>query len=114
MSDDIDTVVALLTNDAWLAMPPAPHRYHGPSAIAGFLRASAAWRRGRRLRLLPVAANRQTGFACYIDDPGTASGRWAGLLVLATAGERVSGLTRFLGDRLYERFGMPSTLDSLL
>lgn len=40
-TDDIDGVIALLTDDAWLAMPPAPHEYHGPAAIASFLRASA-------------------------------------------------------------------------
>jgi hypothetical protein len=39
---DIDGVVARLTDDAWLNMPPAPHQYHGPVAIAAFLRASGA------------------------------------------------------------------------
>ncbi len=29
LADDIDAIVALLTDDAWLAMPPAPHEYHG-------------------------------------------------------------------------------------
>ena len=29
-ADDIDGVIALLTDDAWLAMPPAPHVYRGP------------------------------------------------------------------------------------
>jgi hypothetical protein len=43
---DIDGVVALLTDDAWLNMPPAPHQYHGPVAIAAFLRASGAWASG--------------------------------------------------------------------
>ena len=43
-TDDIDTLVTLLTDDAWLAMPPAPHEYHGAAAIASFLRASATWR----------------------------------------------------------------------
>ncbi|MBB3724712.1 RNA polymerase subunit sigma-70 [Nonomuraea dietziae] len=41
-ADDINGVVALLTDDAWLAMPPAPHEYHGPDAIVSFLRASTA------------------------------------------------------------------------
>ena len=34
---DIDGVVALLTDDAWLSMPPAPHQYHGIAAIRSFL-----------------------------------------------------------------------------
>src|SRR6185369_4086453 len=37
---DIDGVVALLTDDAWLSMPPAPNQYHGITAIRSMLRAS--------------------------------------------------------------------------
>src|SRR5437899_2289890 len=33
MADDIDGVVALLTEDASFTMPPPPHEYHGRSAI---------------------------------------------------------------------------------
>lgn len=65
-ADDIDGVVDLLTDDAWLAMPPAPHTYQGPQAIAGFLRASADWRDGRHIRLVPVGANMQPAFGCYL------------------------------------------------
>ncbi len=58
-ADDFGGVVALLTDDAWLAMPPAPHEYHGPAAISEFLRVSADWRAGRRFRLVPFRANTQ-------------------------------------------------------
>ena len=43
VAGDIDAVVALLTDDAWLAMPPAPHQYIGPEAIRKFLTVRAAW-----------------------------------------------------------------------
>ena len=43
-------VIALLTDDAWLSMPPAPHEYCGLDAIVSFLRASFAYR-GERRRL---------------------------------------------------------------
>jgi RNA polymerase sigma-70 factor (TIGR02960 family) len=56
---DIDGLLGLLTDDAWLAMPPAPHEYHGPAAVASFLRVSGAWRGRRRLLLVPTRANRQ-------------------------------------------------------
>ena len=55
-ADDVEAVVALLTDDAWLTMPPAPHRYRGPDAIAAFCAAardgvrtagSGWYRRGR-------------------------------------------------------------------
>jgi len=66
---DVDSVVALLTDDAWLAMPPAPHEYVGGAAIASFLRASTEWRERRRLRLVPTRANRQPAFAVLPQPP---------------------------------------------
>jgi hypothetical protein len=35
---DIDGVVSLLADDAWLTMPPEPYEYQGHAAIAAFLR----------------------------------------------------------------------------
>jgi RNA polymerase sigma-70 factor (ECF subfamily) len=89
-ADDVDAVVALLTDDGWLAMPPAPHEYHGPAAVAAFLRASAGWRAGRRLRLRPTRANRQPAFSCRLD------GQPAGMVVLTLTGDLIRGITRFL------------------
>jgi RNA polymerase sigma-70 factor (TIGR02960 family) len=100
-ADDVDAVVALLTDDAWLAMPPAPHEYHGPAAIAAFLRASAAWRPGRHLRLRPARANGQPAFLC---DLGGDVERPAGLIVLTLAGDRLRGITRFLDDEVRHYF----------
>src|SRR3954463_5539041 len=54
--DDIEALLALLTDDAWLAMPPAPHAYQGHAAIASFLRASAAYRTWR-YTLTPTRVN---------------------------------------------------------
>ncbi|MEV4320913.1 sigma factor-like helix-turn-helix DNA-binding protein [Microbispora rosea] len=96
--DDIDTLVALLTDDAWLSMPPAPHEYHGAAAIASFLRASAEWRAGRRLKLEPTRANGQPAFTCSLDGEAT------GVIVLTLTGDGVRGITRFLDGRLQEHF----------
>lgn len=90
---DVDGVVELLTDDAWLAMPPAPHEYVGPAAIAEFLRVSTAWRGERPLLLTPTRANTQPAFACRID------GQPAGWLVLTVTGDRISAITRFLDGR---------------
>ncbi|WP_237771447.1 RNA polymerase subunit sigma-70 [Kribbella sp. ALI-6-A] len=98
VADDIEAVTRLLTDDAWLAMPPAPHEYHGPAAIAEFLRASAAGRRGKRLRLDPSGCNLQPGFVCYFVDDTTVW--YAGRFVLAVRGERISRITRFLEPAL--------------
>src|SRR5258707_2581243 len=72
MADDIDAVVALLSDDAWLAMPPAPHEYHGPRAIASFFRASARWKDARVMRLIATRANNQPDFGMYLTAPCSA------------------------------------------
>jgi RNA polymerase sigma-70 factor (ECF subfamily) len=87
-------------------MPPAPHRYQGAAAIAGFLRASWTFRPGRRITLREINANAQPGFAAYADGPaGTESGP-AGLIVLTVRGDRVAAVTRFHTPGLYGRFGV--------
>src|SRR5204863_3454335 len=62
---DIAGVVNLLTNDAWLTMPPEPFEYQGPPAIATFLLERHRLR-GNSLRLVPTRANFQPAFGCYL------------------------------------------------
>jgi RNA polymerase sigma-70 factor (ECF subfamily) len=106
--DDVDAVVALLTDDAWLAMPPAPHEYHGRVAIASFLRASAAWRAHsrRQTRLVATRANTQTAFACYLTGADAVTAQPTGMVVLTMSGSRIGAITRFLDRRLPGRFGL--------
>jgi RNA polymerase sigma-70 factor (TIGR02960 family) len=107
---DIDRVVALLTDDAWLSMPPAPHQYHGIDAIRSFLRAAFGWRADRRVHLVPARANTQPAFGSYLSDRDRAFATPAGLIVLTVAGDRISAITRFHLDALYPRFGLPEAL----
>src|SRR6185437_12504967 len=58
---DIDSMVALLTDEAWLTMPPLPHAYQGRDAIRAFLR-GAEERRGAPMRLVATRANAQPAF----------------------------------------------------
>jgi RNA polymerase sigma-70 factor (TIGR02960 family) len=96
--DDFDALVGLLTDQAWLAMPPAPHEYHGVAAIISFLRASAAWRAGQglRLRLQATRMNGQPALLTHLVSDATA--RPGGQLVLTLAGDRLRGMTLFLHD----------------
>jgi RNA polymerase sigma-70 factor (TIGR02960 family) len=110
VAGDIDGVVALLTDDAWLSMPPAPHEYHGSEAIEAFLRASFGWRGERRVRLLPVRANTQPAFGSYLSDMAQPIASPAGLIVLTLGSNRIRGITRFHVDSLYPRFGLPGSL----
>jgi RNA polymerase sigma-70 factor (TIGR02960 family) len=105
---DIEALVALLTDDAWLAMPPAPHEYHGIAAIVSFHQVSGAWRGDRRLLLVPTRANTQPAFGCYLAEPGKAVGQPAGLMVLTFRGDRIRGMTRFFDNAVLAAFGLPA------
>jgi RNA polymerase sigma-70 factor (TIGR02960 family) len=107
---DIDRILALLTDDAWLSMPPAPHQYHGLDAIRSFLHASFDFRAGRSVYLLPGRANNQPAFASYLGDPEERLARPSGFFVLTLGGERIAAITRFHRDDLYPRLGFPSFL----
>jgi RNA polymerase sigma-70 factor (TIGR02960 family) len=106
---DIDALVALLTDDAWLTMPPEPWEYQGPSAIGVFLRDREVRRRAR-LRLVPTRANTQPAFGCYLPGPQTEIAGAYSLFVLALEGERISAITWFADSGVFPQFGLPQTI----
>ena len=103
-------MVALLTDDAWLSMPPAPHQYHGITAIRSMLRASFEYRGGDRMYLVPTRANTQPALAGYVGDRTRGAAFPSGLFVHAVAGARIHAITRFHIDELYPRFGLARSL----
>jgi RNA polymerase sigma-70 factor (TIGR02960 family) len=106
---DIDGMVALLTDDAWLTMPPLPHAYQGPAAIGAFLR-GAEERRGVPLRVVPTRANTQPAFGCYLPVPETDVARAFALFVLTLEHDRISAITWFAGGNVFPHFGLPLIL----
>jgi RNA polymerase sigma-70 factor, ECF subfamily len=108
-SGDLDGMVALLTDDAWVTMPPLPHAYQGHNAISAFLRGSAA-RRGAPLRLVSTRANTQPAFGCYLSLPETDVARAYALFVLTLAGDRISAITWFADSSVFPQFGLPRML----
>jgi RNA polymerase sigma-70 factor (ECF subfamily) len=106
---DVGAVVALLTDDAWLTMPPEPYEYQGGAAIGQFLHDRAA-RRGAPLRIVPTRANGQPAFGCYFPDPQTDIARPYGLLVLTLAGSRIAEITFFVDSSVFPQFGLPRTV----
>ncbi len=102
-------MVALLTDDAWVTMPPLPHAYQGRDAIAAFLRGSAE-RRGAPLRVVPTRANTQPAFGCYLPAPGADAARAYALFVLTLDGDQISAITWFAGSSGFPRFGLPRML----
>jgi RNA polymerase sigma-70 factor (TIGR02960 family) len=111
-SGDIDEIVALLTDDALLTMPPQPLEYQGHEAIGAFLRHREELR-GAPLRVVPTRANTQPAFGCYLPDPQAAIARPYGLIVLTLAGDAVAAITWFADTGVFPHFGLPRTLPDL-
>jgi len=107
---DVAALVAMLTDDAWLTMPPWPLGFRGPAAAAGLLSTVVFHGGSRRHRLVRVHANRQPAFACYISDTDAPPVTGQGLIMLTLDGSRFAGVTRFLGNDLLPRFGVPANL----
>jgi RNA polymerase sigma-70 factor (TIGR02960 family) len=107
---DIDGVVALLTDDAWITMPPVTLEYQGPAAIGRFLRDVSAWHGGRPYRLVPTGANGQPAYGLYVCDGHAPVYRAYGIVMLTLAGNRISAITRFVDNSLMSWFGLPGSL----
>jgi len=107
---DVTALVAMLTDDAWLTMPPWPFGFRGRPAAERLLSAVVFRGGSRRFRLVPARANGQPAFACFVTDTGAPPASGAGMIVLSLAGTRISGVTRFLDNALLPRFGVPAAL----
>ena len=109
---DVDGMVALLTGDALLTMPPQPLEYQGQAAIAAFLEHRAELR-GAPLRVFATRANSQPAFGCYLPDPRAAIARPYGFVVLTLEGNGIAAITWFADTGVFRHFGLPRTLPSL-
>jgi RNA polymerase sigma-70 factor, ECF subfamily len=104
---DLDRLLAVLTEDARLTMPPEPFEFHGSQAIAGFLRETHLW--GQEHKLVFTRANGQPAVAFYLADPCAPIWRASSFVVLTLRGNQVSVITRFSDRGLLARFGIPRT-----
>lgn len=107
-SHDIDALLALMTDDVWVRMPPLPLEYHGLQDVGRFFAAISAHRNAIS-HLVPTRANGQPAWGEYALDPLTGSLRCVGLLVARFSGDLVSELTHF-ETAVVPYFGLPRTL----
>jgi RNA polymerase sigma-70 factor (TIGR02960 family) len=105
-SADLDAVVALLTDDVFVSMPPMPLEYEGRDVVARFC--AGILQPGRRFDLVPTRANNQPAFGTYLRAP-TGIRHGTGLFVLTLAGDRICAMTRF-ENSVYPWFGLPNSL----
>jgi RNA polymerase sigma-70 factor (TIGR02960 family) len=107
-SADLDALVALLTDDVNVSMPPIPFEYEGREVVARFC--AGIFGAGRRFDLVPTRANGQPAFGAYLRAPhGTSTG--VGLYVLTLTGDRICAMTRF-DNSVFPWFGLPRSLPS--
>ncbi len=106
---DIDGLVALLTHDAVMTMPPERMRIAGASSIGAFFAAVPQEGRLDEIRLLQTAANRQPALAAYALGPDGAHTPY-GLMVLRVEGDGITAIFGFPDPWLFEQLGLPAEL----
>ena len=107
-SADLDALVALLTDDVFISMPPMPFEYEGRDVVARFC--ASLFHAGRRFDLVPTRANGQPAFGAYLRTP-TGIRHGIGLYVLTLTGNRICAMTRF-DNSVLPWFGLPRSLPS--
>ncbi len=107
-SADLGALVALLTDDVFVSMPPMPFEYHGRDVVTRFC--ASLFGAGRRFDLVPTRGNGQPAFGAYLRAPdGIRHG--TGLYVLTLSGDRICAMTRF-DNSVLPWFGLPRSLPS--
>jgi RNA polymerase sigma-70 factor (ECF subfamily) len=107
---DVDGLVALLTEDAVMTMPPERMRFVGARAIGDFFGSVPQEGRLDEIRLVATSANRQPALAAYaLGEDGKQ--RPYGLMVLQSEGDLISGIVGFPDPWLFERAGLPAELN---
>ena len=106
---DVDAVVALLADDATIAMPPRPTWYRGRDAVAGFLGEYPLDGVNRSL-LVPASVNGQLAFGHYLWRPETGAYAGHGVNVVTLRDDRIADITTFLEPELFARLGLAAVI----
>ncbi|MEV6862670.1 sigma-70 family RNA polymerase sigma factor [Streptosporangium subroseum] len=107
-SADLDALVALLTDDVFMSMPPMPLEYEGRDVVARFC--AGIFGSDRKFDLVPTRANGQPAFGAYVRTP-TGISHGTGLFVITLAGDRICAMVRF-ENGVFPWFGLPRSLPS--
>jgi RNA polymerase sigma-70 factor, ECF subfamily len=107
--NDVDAVVAMLADDAKLAMPPLPTWYRGRDQVASFLRGGPLTGT-TRWRLVPARANGQLAFGLYAWDDTAQAFVPRAVDVLTLRGPRIREITAFLTPAAFRNLDLPASL----
>ena len=105
-SADLGALVALLTSDVFIAMPPVPFGYQGRDDVTRYC--ARLFAAGRRFDLVPARANGRPAFGAYLRSPAGTRHATA-FYVLTLAGGQICAITRFEASVL-PWFGLPRSL----
>jgi hypothetical protein len=108
---DVERIVALLSDDAILTMPPIDVRIEGAAAVGEFFATEPLGGRIERIALVPTRASGQPGVACYAGEHDGGQHDAYGVRVFALRGDEIAGITGFPQDtELLEQLGAPLVL----
>jgi len=107
---DVAGLLAILRDDVTLQMPPVPTWFAGRDAVARFVaHACGALHAGGFT--VPVAANRQAGFALYVPD-GRGGHVAHSIQLLAVREGAVARIDSFVDPAQFAAFGLPVAVDA--
>ena len=114
---DVDAVVALLAEDATIAMPPMASWYRGADVVVfisdwAFSGRLYDMEGDRRVRVLPARANGQPAIGTYAWNEEAGRFLPTVLQVLTFDGARIADITGFVDPSAFARFGLPESLSA--
>jgi RNA polymerase sigma-70 factor (TIGR02960 family) len=105
-SSDLDSLIALLTDDVFISMPPLPFEYQGREPASRFF--ASIFGSGRKFHLLRTRANGQPALGAYVRD-ATGISHGVGLFVITLASDEICAMTRF-ENTVLPWFGLPRSI----
>jgi RNA polymerase sigma-70 factor, ECF subfamily len=100
---DVPRIIALLSDDVLLTMPPMGLRYEGVAAVGEFFATQPMDGRLDRISHVVTRANGQPALASYAGQDAY------GVMVIAIRGNRIAGFTGFPRDLdLFAQLGLPA------
>src|ERR671911_254470 len=105
---DIEGLVALLRDDAVMAMPPEPVWFDGREAVGEFFATVPGEGDLRRVKVIPTRANLRPALAAYFD------GQAYGIMVFEIRDGAIAEIAGFAdAAKSFDRFGLPERLENL-
>jgi RNA polymerase sigma-70 factor (TIGR02960 family) len=108
---DVEALIALMSEDIWLRMPPLPFEYRGRDAVRRFFAAMFA-ARCITTRMVPVRANGRPAWGDYHSGPHGGPLHCTGVITADCTAEGIAELTHFEAGTA-AAFGLPRTLTAL-